>query len=937
MLEHGRVTSPKPLAPGLYEDLIDDDLDKRLVGATTDIIDKFDPAQSAEAFARHLYMRSRVAFARIGDVENQRELIDVLLGKLEASRVSPPTRQLRAVADPARAGLADPHFPGRPGIPLAESELLVNARGQLSIGAALIGELASADRVDLICAFIKRRGLAQLEPALRALTQRGPDRLRVLTTVYTGATEAEALERLVGLGATVRVDYEGRATRLHAKAWVLHRNSGLTTAYVGSSNISHSALVDGREWNVRLSARENPDLIIKLAAEFAALWAQDDSFQPFDTQQFARARSRERGAFEGETTFVRFDLHPYGFQELILDKLAAARELHDQHRNLVVAATGTGKTMIAAFDYKALRATCPRLLFVAHRKEILQQALASFRGVLGDRNFGELLVDGKVPSTGKHVFASIQSLQHRLDAIRPDEYDCVIIDEFHHAEASTYQRLLSHLKPRELLGLTATPERGDGKDVTRFFAGRITAELRLWEALERQLLCPFQYFGVADGVALDHLAWRQGGYDRAELEKVYTGHHARVERIVQAVNHYIPAPESMCALGFCVGVEHARFMAKQFGQRGIPAAAVVGTDESTERASALAALREGRIRVLFCVDIFNEGIDLPEVDTLLFLRPTESATLFLQQLGRGLRKVAERDKVTTVLDFIGNAHRNFRFDQKFRALLAEGVGVAEQVAHDFPWLPAGCAIVLEAESREIVLSNVKRALASRRASVVAELRTLAREGEPTLAEFLRAMQWQPRELYRARARDWTYTGLRQDADVIAACELDDKFAKSLANLLHVDDRLRLATWQQWLTLPNPPKLTGLSEPERRLATMLLAVLLGGGVGPIRDLASGSGRSRVCSMKPSSCWRSLARRSSTSTVNFAGIPTFRCACMRATLATNCWLRVAPCGQAKIRRCRRACACSRRRRSCSISSPSTNSPVGTRPRLNIATTR
>jgi superfamily II DNA or RNA helicase/HKD family nuclease len=836
------VTAPrKELIPGLYEDLIDEALDELLLlqldDASVQITDKLDPTRSAEAFARHLYMRSRLAFERIGDVEAQRRLADELLVRLEAGRVKPPTRQLLAVADPSRAGLAAQRFPDRPGIPLAESELLVNARGQLSMGTALTSELASADRVDLICAFIKRAGLARLEPALRKLTEGRPDRLRVLTTVYTGATEVEALERLVALGATVKVDYEGRATRLHAKAWLLHRNSGLTTAYVGSSNISHSALVDGREWNVRLSARENPDLITKLAAEFAALWAEPDAFQPFEPQRFAQARSRERGSFEPDPTFVRFDLRPYRFQELILDQLAAARELHDQHRNLVVAATGTGKTMIAAFDYARQGPSRPRLLFVAHRKEILQQAMASFRGVLGDREFGELLVDGRKPSEAKHVFASIQSLGNRLDAIRPRYYDFVIIDEFHHAEASTYQRLLARLNPRELLGLTATPERGDGKDVTHFFGGRITAELRLWEALDRALLCPFQYFGVGDGVDLEHVTWRQSGYDRAELEQLYTGDHARVGRILQAVQHYVPAPESMRALGFCVGIEHARFMAKQFSQHGVPAAAVVGTDDSRQRDAALASLRAGQIRVLFCVDVFNEGVDLPEVDTLLFLRPTESATLFLQQLGRGLRNHPGK-LATTVLDFIGNAHRNFRFDRKFRALLADGAGVVEQIEHDFPWLPPGCAIVLESQPREIVLANVRQALEGRRPAVVSELRALARAGDLTLNEFLDAMQWQPEQLYRDRDRKWTYTKLRQDAGIIAAAELDGKIANSLANLVHVDDRLRLTIWQRWLSDPKPPKLAAMEEPERRLATMLLAVLIGGGMDQIHDLASG---------------------------------------------------------------------------------------------------
>jgi superfamily II DNA or RNA helicase len=833
------VTKPRGscLSPGLYEDLVDDELDKlleKLNANAYETSESKDHEHAAEVFARYLYRRARETLGRIGEVEAQRELIDALLQRLDAGRIRPPTRELRAVASPDRAGLAERRFPERPKIPLAESELLVNARGQLSLGTALIGELASADRVDLICAFIKRAGLARLAPALRELTLRRPGQLRVLTTTYTGVTEAEALQRLVELGATVMVDYEGRATRLHAKSWILHRDSGLTTAYIGSSNISHSALVDGREWNVRLSARENPDLIDKLSKEFDALWTESDSFASFDKTRFAQAWAREHGTL-AESNFVRFDLRPHAFQEEILEKLTVARELHGHHRNLVVAATGTGKTMIAAFDYQSLRTKCRRLLFVAHRREILEQALFSFRAVLGDPNFGELLVDGQRPALGECVFASIQSLHNRIEQIRPKDYEYVVIDEFHHAEASTYRRLLNRLKPAELLGLTATPERGDGGDVSRFFDGRLAVELRLWDALARGLLCPFQYYGVADGVDLTSLSWKQGGYDRAELENVYTGNHARTERILAAIQNYVPAPESMRALGFCVGVEHARFMAEQFTRRGISSSVVVGSDESRDRKAAISALRAGQIRVLFCVDVFNEGVDLPEVDTLLFLRPTESATLFLQQLGRGLRN--HRGKyVTTVLDFIGNAHRNFRFDRRFRALLGDGVGIAEQIEQDFPWLPPGCAIVLEPRTREVVLANVEQALAGRRTAVIAELQALARKGPLPLAGFLDAMQWQPEQLYRRRSRDWTYTGLQQDAGVIAAADLDDKIARSLNNFLHIDDSVRLTIWRGWLAESKVPKPS--SVYERRLATMMVASLISGGVGQLHDLASG---------------------------------------------------------------------------------------------------
>jgi superfamily II DNA or RNA helicase len=840
LLEHGRVSAKPEPVPGLYEDLVDAAVERMIEGHEVGAIElcaleSIGPERSAEVFARYLYLRAREVLAREQDVEKQRACLDRLLHGLELAAIPPPSRQLLGVADPRRAGLADERFPTRPRIPLAESELLVNARDEIDLAAALCSELPSADRVDLVCSFIRFSGLPKLLPVLRPLAERG--RVRVLTTTYTGVTEPRALERLAADGAAIRVDYGGTTTRLHAKAWLLQRDSGLSTAFVGSSNISRSALVDGREWNVRLSRRENPDLLDKLAAAFEAMW-QDDAFEPFEPERFEHARARAAGRDAGSHAPFVLDLRPHDFQDEVLDKLAAARALHDRRRNLIVAATGTGKTMIAAFDYRRMRAACPRLLFVAHRKEILEQARASFAAVLREPEFGELLVDGQRPRAAEHLFASIQSLKSRLAEIDPRDYDYVVIDEFHHAEAKTYRALLEHLRPRELLGLTATPERADGRDVTHWFDGHVTAELRLWDALARGWLCPFHYYGVADDVDLSQLAWSQGGYVQAELERVYTGNHARVRRVLAAIQQYVSAPASMRALGFCVSVEHARFMAAQFEAQGIAAALVVGATPATERAQALSRLRSGSLRVIFCVDVFNEGVDLPEVDTLLFLRPTESPTVFLQQLGRGLRKSGE-DKITTVLDFIGNAHRRFRFDLRLRALLdVRQRGLVDQVEQDFPWLPPGCAFVLEKDAKQRVLDNVRHALAQRRASLVGELRRIGAGQRPPLDRFLAAMQWQPEQLYRTPKTDWSYTSLVREAGLLAAADHDDKIARGFPSLLHVGDRLRLSTWSAWLRAEAPPRLTGMPEHERRLALMLLALVLGGEVGGLDSLAAG---------------------------------------------------------------------------------------------------
>src|SRR3954449_13449714 len=300
--------------------------------------------------------------------------------------------------------------------------------------------------------------------------------------------------------------------------------------------------------------------------------------------------------------------------------------------------------------------------------------------------------------------------------------------------ASTYRRLLEHLTPKVLVGLTATPERTDGADVREWFDGRTAVELRLWEALEQGLLAPFQYFGLHDDVALEQVRWRRGrGYDVAELTNVYTGDDHRVRLVLQALRDKVEDPGRMRALGFCVSIQHAEFMAQRFTEAGIPSRAITAQTSREERVAALAALRDRAVNVLFTVDLFNEGLDLPTVDTVLFLRPTESATVFLQQLGRGLR-LSEDKAALTVLDFIGAQHKEFRFDLRFRALNgATRRGLQREVEQGFPTLPAGCHIELDRVAAEIVLQNVRASLRINWVGLTEELR---RQGPCTLGDFL---------------------------------------------------------------------------------------------------------------------------------------------------------------------------------------------------------
>lgn len=679
------------------------------------------------------------------------------------------------------------------------------------MASELRAELASADRVDLLCAFVMWPGLRLLENELRELALRRVP-LRVITTTYLGGTTRDALDRLAQhYGADIRVQYEARRTRLHAKAWFFHRNTGEDTAYVGSSNLSRAALLDGIEWNIRLSRQGTPALLDKFEATFDSYW-NSEQFQPYnpdtDGERLDDALAAARGSKSepsGALSVSGLDVKPYPYQAAILEAVDAERSIHDRHRNLIVAATGTGKTVIAALDYRELCRRAGRrlrLLFVAHRQEILQQALRTYREVLRDGSFGELAVGAAHAQHWDQVFASIQGLGARgIEQIPAEHFDVVVVDEFHHAEAASYSRLLDHLHPRELLAMTATPERSDGTDVrVRWFGGRTAAELRLWDAINQGLLSPFHYFGVHDNTDLSAIRWTRGRYDDAELSELYTGNSARAAIVLEHVRDKVSDPRTMRALGFCVSVAHASYMAEVFTAAGLPARVLSGSSSDVERRDGLAALRDGKITTIFAADLLNEGVDVPSVDTVLFLRPTESATIFLQQLGRGLRLSADKE-VLTVLDFVGHQHAGFRFDLRYRALTgATRRGLQQEVEHGFPTLPAGCGIVLDEVTQDAVLASVRGNLRVQWKQLVAELRQ-----HPTvdLGSFLDQTGTELPQILSASGGGRSWTTLKREAGLLTTEQSDVErvLVRRVRALSHVDDPQRHAAYRSMLEEP----------------------------------------------------------------------------------------------------------------------------------------
>ena len=830
------MSSPKR---GLYESLITEALEASLEGLDESYEaqrNRLHYAEAPDRIALHVSRIIQWALVSVPDKDRvtkgialARQLIEqidlaIAEGKAGVDRPIESGEILRSVN--ARLPDGSNEVLDAPLIPLLDTTLISNSPDEPRVGSQLLAEIHSADGIDVVMAFIRRTGIKPMINALTKHCERGK-RLRILTTTYTGSTELAALDLLKNLGAEIRVSYDTTTSRLHAKAWLFHRESGFSTAYIGSSNLTFSAQQSGLEWNIRTSGARNPEVIEKVEAVFESYWNSGD-FRPFEHDEFENLTGTT--AAVPEILMSPVELHPFPFQERLLELIALSRE-QGHHRNLLVAATGTGKTVMAAVDYLRLRSKLSRarLLFVAHRKEILEQSLATFRHGIRDASFGELWVGGQRPKNFEHVFASIQSLNSAgLENLARDHFDVVIVDEFHHAAAATYRAFLDHVQPIELLGLTATPERSDDLSVFDYFDGRIAAELRLWHAIDQRRLCPFLYYGISDNTDLRDVPWRRGrGYDINGLTNVLTADDALARLVLHQLREHVDDIETIRCLGFCVSVAHAQFMARVFCESGVNATAIWADSPKAEREAALKNLSSGSLRVLFSVDLFNEGVDLPTIDTVLFLRPTDSSTLFLQQLGRGLRKSHEKT-ACTVLDFVGQHRKEFRFDRRFRGLF-EGSRkrLIDHIERGFPFLPAGCHMELDAVAQARVLENIKSAVPSQWRGKAAELRRIAthlQDDAISLAFFLEESGLDLDDIYQG-GRCWSDLRAEAGLNNFPNGPEEKSLRRACGRLRHIDDLTRLDRYQALLASDSPPDLESLSEPDRRLVRMLVASLV----------------------------------------------------------------------------------------------------------------
>ncbi len=843
------------LHPGLYEQVINNALTSELsqVPETCKAIASIDAAEAPKILSKYLTGVIQKGLDNIldngGDIFAQVELInqivklvqevteDIDFERLSVAKRAEQLLALLSEADPRLIAGKTASDIERPETSIAQSSLFTGAIHEPQMFTELRKEIISADRIDMLVSFIKWSGLRLIMEELREFTLKGGE-LRVITTSYMGATDIKAMEELRSLPNTkIKVSYNTKMTRLHAKAYVFYRNTGFTTAYVGSSNLSNAALTRGLEWNTKVTECDLPETIDKITATFEYYW-NDREFEYYAEDQkerLARALHAERFFEANNAEFYTMDIHPYSFQQEILDRLEAERTIRGYNRNLVIAATGTGKTVVSALDYKRFCRKNPdrhcRLLFVAHREEILKQSMFTFRAVLKDANFGELYVGNYKPENVDELFISIQTFNSKRFAERTSRnfYDYIVVDEFHHAAAPAYQELLAYYQPCVLLGLTATPERMDGKSVLPYFNNRIAAEIRLPEAIDRKLLCPFQYFGVADTVDLDSLRWTAGGYDKSELSNVYTISGAvairRADHVVSTVIRYVTDINEVKGLGFCVTVEHAEFMCRYFNNHGIPSGFLTGKSPDEERRTAKKRLVSGEIRFIFVVDIYNEGIDIPEVNTVLFLRPTESLTIFLQQLGRGLR-LADNKECLTVLDFIGQANKRYNFEDKFAALLSNTKrSVSRELKEGFISVPKGCYIQLEKKAERYVLENI-RASYGNTAGLVSRVASFSEDSgrELTLTNFLEYYHLDPRVIYKFSS----FSRICARADVIENFTepLESTMTKALARFAVADSRRFIAFLLNTLPRIGNVDFATLSNVEKRMMQMFYVTVWG---------------------------------------------------------------------------------------------------------------
>jgi superfamily II DNA or RNA helicase/HKD family nuclease len=603
-----------------------------------------------------------------------------------------------------------------------ENFLIVNRKTKFkNFFTYLKEELNNCDSFCFIVSFIKFSGIQLLINTLDELKSRGI-KGKIITSVYLNITDPKALRKLMEYDNLEIKVFNNTRESFHTKAYLFYRKE-YSSCIIGSSNLSQSALYSGEEWNVRLVKDKYLDIFDQSHEQFEKIWDSNEavnlSTKFIDMYENFKNNSGNIETFDFKKEEINNEIFkPNKMQTELLEKLKLTREFGNK-KGLVVAATGTGKTYLAAMDI--LQMNPGSFLFIAHREELIHNAYNVFSKILPyDISEYGFLTGSEKTYNKKFMFSTIQSLYKNTEYFSKNSFDYIIIDEFHHSKAATYESVLNYFEPDFLLGLTATPERMDGKDILELCDYNLIGEMGLREALEYDLLSPFHYFGLIDDtVDYKEVPFNNGRYDDKILgEKLSV--LKRVDFIHSKIEKIGFDGEKIKAIAFCANIKHAEYMKEQFRLKGYTAESITAHNNQLSRKEKIENFQNGNIEILCVVDIFNEGIDIPDVNLLLFLRPTMSSTIFIQQLGRGLRKIKNKDFVT-VLDFIGNHKKDYIITQAFsESTLNEKERLLTEIKNNFSDIPGASYIELDRICQDRIISKIENYNILSKDNIVAE-------------------------------------------------------------------------------------------------------------------------------------------------------------------------------------------------------------------------
>ena len=618
------------------------------------------------------------------------------------------------------------------------NELIINEKAKFrNFFIYLKQELLNCKKFYFIVSFIRYSGIQLLISTLDELGKQGIQG-EIITSVYLNITDSKALQKLLSYKNIKVKIYNNSNESFHTKAYLFEKEK-YHSVVIGSSNISQSALYSAEEWNVKLTDSSFFNIYKKSLNQFEKLWHSNEAIEL--TQDFIDEYEKYKKSINAQNTFdyrktkieQENEFVPNSMQKRVLQKLKETR-INGNKKGLVISATGTGKTYLAAMDIKQFfeinsntenklfkindkksKTSNIKFLFIAHREELLENAINVFSKILKiDKNeFGKIY--GGLKEIDKSIiFASIQSLRNCYNEFKTSFFDYIIVDEFHHSMSDSYLKTLSYFNPKFLLGLTATPKRMDGKDILLLCDYNVVDEIGIKEALEEDLIVPFHYFGVNDyTINYDNIPYKNGKYnEKILLENLLL--NTRTDYIVEKINKFGFDGDELSAVAFCQNIEHAFFMKEEFSKKGYKSAVITANTSSNERSEILEKFKNKKIEILCVVDILNEGIDIPTINLLLFLRPTMSSTIFIQQIGRGLRKAKNKDFVT-IIDFIGNHKKDYLLINYFSSevdnkdtLFTKKEKIINEIKNQFSNIPKSCYVELDRICQNRIIEKIEK-------------------------------------------------------------------------------------------------------------------------------------------------------------------------------------------------------------------------------------